>query len=663
MIIVTRGRERMESKVIEKRMQKFLIMVSAIFFILVARLAYIQLIQNDKFSTLARENRMRLITIKAPRGEVFDRNGIKLVGNQPVYTVSLVNLGRKNTTGVIKRLASVLNIDPREIQQKIDQQKRLYEPVKIATRVPLELVTRIEEQRLELPGVVIDIEPVREYPNGKILAHVMGYVREINEKQLAANKDKGYKPGDSFGQTGLEYVYEQELRGQDGGRQVEVDSMARPVRDLGMKQPVPGNNLVLNIDYRVQKAAEEALARSSQEALRQGHSEARAGAAVAIDVRTGGVLAMASYPDYDPVKLSGVLTKEEYDQLFNSPWKPMLNRAIMAYPPGSTFKMIVAAAGLESGTVTPQDTIFDPGYFFWGRTYNDWKPGGHGKVDMIKAIKVSCDTYFYQLGLRTGIDEVARIAREFGLGKKTGIDMPWEESGVVPGPDSKLAQRMAYLNPESRNKVKEILQRYDELLGNTTDENRRRELVRKRKEELQAIEWELVWHDYDTIISSIGQGDNRYTPLQLANYVAAIANGGVLYKPYLVQKVIDPNGKVLKENTPVELGRIDVSPETLAVIRRGMLEATLPPDGTAYGLFGGGFPPVAAKTGTAEVYGRDPHALFVAFAPYDDPEIAVAVVMEHAGHGGTAAGPVAKDMLAAYFGLPLAGQEGVFTPE
>lgn len=653
----------MERTVLEKKMQIFLIMVSAIFLILAARLAYMQLIQNDKFSTLARENRMRLITITAPRGEVFDRNGAKMVGNQPVYTVSLVNLGRKDTGGVVQKLAEVLGLDPQEIQQKIEQQKRTYEPVKIATRVPAEVVTRIEEQRLELPGVTIDIEPQREYPNGNLLAHVMGYVRQINEDQLAENKENGYKPGDPFGQSGLEYTYEQYLRGQDGGRQVEVDSMGRAVRDLGVKDPVPGNNLVLTIDQRVQKAAEEGLAKVFEAALKQGKSDARGGAAVALDVRTGGVLAMASYPTFDPVKLSGVLTQKDYDDIFKNPWKPMLNRALLPYAPGSTFKMIVAMAGLESGKITPQDAISDPGTFFMGRIFNDWQPGGHGTVDMLKALKVSCDIYFYQLGFKVGIDEIARVAREFGLGEKTGIELPGEDNGVVPDRNSKVDQRLYYLSQDSRKKAKEIVQRYDDLLAKTADENQRKALLSKRGDELQAINWELDWHDYDTIISSIGQGDNRYTSLELANYIATLANGGTRYKPFLVQKVVDPNGKILKENSPTELGRVSVSPTTMAVVRQGMNEVTQPPDGTAYGLFNG-FPPLAAKTGSAEVQGRGiTNALFVAFAPYDNPEIAVAVVMEQAGHGGSAAGPVAADMLAAYLGLPIPSQKAAGSTE
>lgn len=652
----------MERRVLEKKTRAFMIMVCAIFLVLVVRLAYMQLIQYAKFSTLARENRIRLVTITAPRGEVFDRNGVKLVGNQPVYTISLENLGRPVNETLIQKLATILDMNPQDIKQAIDQQKSTSEPVKIATKVPEETVTLIEEQRLELPGVLVDTEPLREYPNGNLAAQVIGYVRQITSEQLDQNKDKGYKPGDNFGQSGLENTYEQYLRGQDGGRQVEVDATGKAVQDLGVKEPVPGNNLVLTIDQKIQKAAEEALARSSEQAIALGHAEAHAGAAVALDIRTGAVLALASYPTYDLVKLSGILSQKDYDEIFNSPWKPLLNRALLPYAPGSTFKMIVAMAGLESGTTTPQETIIDPGYFFLGRAFNDWQPGGHGNVSLVRAIKVSCDTYFYQLGYRVGIDDIAGMAREFGMAEKTGIELPGEESGVVPGPDTKLQQRLVYLNKDSKDKVKEIEQRYNDLLAKTTDENQRKDLLGKRSDELRAIQWDLDWHDYDTIISSIGQGDNRYTPLELANYAAAIANGETRYKPYLVQKVTDPSGNVLVENTPVEMGHVNVSPETLAVVRQGMHEVTQPPDGTANGFFVG-FPPVAAKTGTAEVFGHDNHAVFVAFAPYDNPEIAVAVVMEFAGHGGTAAGPVAEDMLAAYFGLPIPGQKMAGSPE
>ncbi|NLJ75718.1 MAG: penicillin-binding protein 2 [Peptococcaceae bacterium] len=644
----------MERGFMEEKMRIFLIIVSIFFSILVFRLAYLQLLQNDKFSTMARENRIRLVNITAPRGEVFDRNGVKLVGNQPVYTVSLADLGRQDLDDVVYRLATILNMDPREIKNEIDQQKRSYEPVKIASMIPLDMVTRLEEQRLELPGVEIYVEPLREYPNGNLLSHVMGYVRQINEDQLAANKDKGYKMGDPYGQAGLENTYEQYLRGQDGGLQVEVDSMARPVRNLGIKEPVPGNNLVLTIDYNVQKAAEEGLARASQQAISEGYGEARAGAAVALDVHSGQVLALASYPSYDPVKLAGVLSQQDYNEIFNSPLKPTLNRALLAYAPGSTFKMIVALAALEGGQVGAADTIMDPGYFFHGRTFNCWKAGGHGQVDLIRAIKVSCNTYFYQTGLKIGIDAIGDMARQFGLGAPTGIELPGEEGGVVPGRESKIEQNLYYLDKETQAKAKEVKQRYDVLLSEAKDENERESLLKSRSAELQGIEWELDWHDYDTIISSIGQGDNHYSALQLANYIAAIANGGTLYKPYIVQRVVDFNGKVIMENEPVVLGQVDVSPENLAIVRQGMHEVTQPPDGTANGFFRG-FPPVAAKTGTAEVFGHEPHALFVCYGPYDNPDIAIVSILEFAGHGGAIAGPVAEDMMAVYLGLSTPG--------
>ena len=643
----------MEKKAIEKRMRIFLYIVIALFAVLVTRLAYMQLLQNDKYSTLARENRMRFITITAPRGEIFDRDLVKVVGNQPVYTVyidsvALKSLNKSQISDMEERLADILGITPQEILEKFKLQERYYEPVKIATRVPPEIVVRIEEQRLELPGVIIDIDTLREYPQGSLLAHVIGYVRQIDEDQLKRNKNRGYSPGDNYGQSGLENTYEEYLRGQDGGRQVEVDSLGRPVRDLGIKKPVQGNNLILTVDHRIQLAAEEALASASQRALREGYREARAGAAVVLDVRTGAVLAMASYPGYDPDTLSGFLSLEDYDEIFNSPWKPLLNRALLAYAPGSTYKMILAIAGLESNSITATETIYCPGYFVKDRRYDDWKPGGHGTVNLIKAIKVSCDPYFYQLGLKIGIENIVKYSKEFGLGLETGIELPGEDVGVIPSPDAKMRLRKVNLSEENLKKVDEIEQRYSELLAKTTDAAQRKKIIDDRSAELINVDWELAWHDYDTIISSIGQGDTRFNALELANYIAAIANGGTVYKPYLVQRIEDPTGHLIHESEPVVLNQADVSQKTLEIAREGMFQVTQPPDGTASTYFSN-LPPVAAKTGTAEVTGRDNHALVVGFAPYDNPEIAVAVVMEFAGRGGAIAGPVVNSIFHAYF--------------
>ena len=643
----------MERKVIEKRMRVFLYIIVVMFAVLITRLAYMQLLQNDKYSTMASENRMRFIKITAPRGEIFDSEMIKLVGNQPVYTVyidsvALKTLDKDQVEDMEERLADILGITPQEIVEQTNQQVRFYEPVRIATRVPPEVVVLIEEQRLELPGVIIDIEPLREYPHGSLLSHVMGYVRQIDEDQLKRNANKGYSLGDSYGQSGLENTYEGFLRGQDGGRQVEVDSVGRPVRDLGIKKPVQGNNLYLTVDHRLQMVAEEALAEASQRAMREGFREAHSGAVVVVNVHTGAILVMASYPGYEPDALTGFLSQEDYEEIFDSLRKPLLNRALLPYAPGSTYKMITAIAGLETNTIRATDTIYCPGYFFHERRFDDWRAGGHGTVSLVKALKWSCDPYFYRLGLNTGIDNIARYSRELGLGVATGIELPGEDAGVIPSPDSKLQQRKPYLSEEDLKKAEEIEQRYDALLAKTTEQDQRRKLIADRSEELINVEWELAWHDYDTIISAIGQGDTRYSALGLANYVAAIANGGTVYKPYLVQRIEAPTGQLVRETEPIVLNYADVSPETFALVREGMFQVTQPPDGTAYSHFIG-MPQVTAKTGTAEVYGHDNHALVVGYAPYNNPEIAVAVVMEYAGRGSAIAGPVMASIFKAYF--------------
>jgi penicillin-binding protein 2 len=650
----------MVRKAVEQRSRVLLLLVGLVFAVLAGRLAQLQLLETERFQTLARENRVRLIPIVAPRGEIFDRQGQKLVGNRPVYTVSLVYLGQRDLHAVAEGLAAILGQSAAEIEAKITERAlRLFEPVKIARGVPMEVVTQIEERREELPGVVIDAEPVREYPHGALAAHVLGYVREISGPELAANREKGYRPGDLFGKDGLEKTFEEYLRGKDGAREVEVDALARPVRDLGRRPPQPGNNLVLTLDLRVQEAAERALAEAVNAARRAGHRDARGGAVVVEDVRTGGILAMASYPTYDPTVFTSYLSESQARELFSNPDRLMLNRAIAAgYPPGSTFKMVVAAAGLEAEKIEPEAAIPDPGYFQLGnQTFRDWKPGGHGRVDLRRAIQVSCDVYFWRLGLAVGIEEIARVAREFGLDRATGIELPGETGGVVPTPEYKYALVKKSLDRQYKPKLEEIEARYASLLDQTRDPETRRQLETEKQKEIDRVvarynshSWDLQWQTYDTLNTAIGQGYNMYTPLQLANYVAAIANGGYLWKPYLVQRVVSPDGQVVKEFAPQLLARVNIRPETLAVIREGMALVTQG-EGTAAGIFWGFPVPVAGKTGTAEVQGKEDHSLFVAFAPADNPQVAVAVVVEHAGHGSAVAAPVAREVLKAYFGL------------
>ncbi|MBU7008742.1 penicillin-binding protein 2 [Phosphitispora fastidiosa] len=661
----------MTEKILVKKLKVFLALVTIIFAVLISRIAYVQLVQTERFTTLSEQNRIRPVTIPAKRGEVFDSTGkVILAKDRPVYSVSVSWLGiqDQDLDKVAATLASILAIDENEIKEKIkDPGIRKFEPIRIAKDVPLEVVTKIEENRADLPGVEIAVEPMREYVYQDFMPHILGYVREITEKQLERHKDDGYSMGDRYGQAGLENMYEEFLRGQDGNLLVEVDKSQHPVRELAKEQPIPGNNLVLNIDYRLQKTAEESMDRTMASLQQNGYPDARAGAVVMVDVNSGKVLAMASKPGFDPNLFNGKITPEQSEALFGgketNPFPAFNNRAMMGYPPGSTFKMITAAAVLESGKATIHDTYFDPGSVrLFGRSYGCWKPSGHGTVNLVKAIQTSCNVYFYQMGLRAGVENLTKYVREFGLGQKTGIDLPNEASGLIPSKEWKRELNEPSLQKKYEEMYQEIEDKYAEKIGNAKSESEKKRLLRQKENELKwkkkeydnEAHWSVEWREYETIIMSIGQGYNLYTPLQLANYVAAIANGGIRYQPYLVDSVVDYKGDIVKKYDKKEVGKVDVSPETLAAIRRGM-RAVAEPGGTAYGIFREFPVEVAGKTGSAQTgkdkNGKDKptHGLFVAYAPYDKPEVAVAGIIEYAGHGGSSAGLVVRDLLAEYF--------------
>ncbi|KNZ69564.1 penicillin-binding protein 2 [Thermincola ferriacetica] len=661
----------MPTKVVKVKLKIFLALVAVIFIILISRLGYLQLIQTEQFKTMSEQNRIKFVSIPAPRGEIRTRDGKVLVKDRPVYSVSIVYLGLKNQEEVVKKLAAILGMDPKEINAAInDANVRKFEPIKIKKDVPLDIVTKIEERRQELPGVEINVEPMRQYVYGNFAPHILGYIQEIKKEQLEAKKNEGYNLGDRYGQAGLENTYESVLRGVDGDRQVEVDRNQHPVRELDIRPPVAGNNLILNIDFNVQKAAEEALDRVLYRLQTKGtdkkYPNARAGAVVLLDVRTGKVLAMASKPGFDPNIFNGKITKAQSEALFspNNPFPAFNNRAMMPYAPGSTFKMVTATAVLETKKARPSDTIYDSGsVFLYGRSYKCWRPSGHGRVDLVKAIQVSCNVYFYQMGLRAKVENIAKYALQYGLGQKTGIDLPGEKTGRVPTPEWKRQLNEGPLKAKYEKKYKAIEEKYDKLIANAQSERERKSLERKKESELRQKRaqykidkyWLVDWREFETVIMAIGQGDNLYTPLQMANYIATIANGGIRYKPYIVDKITDYQGRVVKQNKPEVMQKVDVSPQTLAVIRRGMAAVT-EPGGTAASVFAG-FPiKVAGKTGTAQT-GKDPktglerdnHGWFVGFAPYDNPQVAVAAIVEYGGHGGSSAGYVARDVLAAYF--------------
>lgn len=654
-------------KIISKKINIFLAIVVLIFLILAGRVAYLQLFETERYRTLAAENSLRLIAITAPRGEIYDRNGVKLVGNRPLYNVSLIQLDQSEAEmeAVVEYLAGVLEMEPAAIREKIeDASPRRYERVVLARDVPIEVVSRIEEAATDLPGVSIDLEPMREYPYGSLLAHVLGYIREIQPHQLEKYSNEGYRMGDQFGQDGLENTFEAYLRGEKGAQQIEVDAYERPVRSVGRRDPVPGHDLYLTINAEVQAAAEKALAAAVEKAYKD-NGDSQAASAVAIDVRNGDVLALASYPSYDPSMFAGDVSAAQVQEVFNSPARPLINRVIQSsYPPGSIFKMVTALSALEEGVITPSFTVHDPGYYWHDRMYTCWVyPRGHGNVNVERAIKVSCNTFFWTVGRMVGPEAMAAYAAEFGLGEKTGIELNGEARGVLPTADYKREQIQAQLDRRFNPQFEEVEQRYRPLIESAATSEERNRLTEDMEKELARIQgqydryaWELVWREYDTLNMSIGQGYNAYTPLQLANYVAAIANGGTLYRPRLVQRVVSHDGKVVEEFGPEIIRRVAVSEENLAVVRRGMSMVT-ENGGTGYGVFWD-FPiPTAGKTGTAEVFGKSNHAVYVSYAPVENPEIAVAVIVEHGGQGSATAAPVAKEILKAYFGLDKEEEE------
>lgn len=663
----------MTEKVVETKLKLFMALATLIFVVLIARIALIQLVQTQQFKTISEQNRIRLVPIPAKRGEVLDRTGkVTIVRDRPVYSVSVAYLGLKDQDPekVARKLGTLLGMKPQEILDAINDKKvRKFEPIKIAVDVPLDVVTKIGENRSELPGVEVNVEPIREYIYKDFMPHILGYVREISEKQLEKYKDLGYNLGDRFGQAGIENTYQHYLRGVDGDQQIEVDKSQHPVRDLNIKPPVPGNNLILNVDFKVQQAAEQSLDRIMAHLQQTGYPMAKAGAVVLIDVNTGKVLALASKPGYDPNIFNGKMTPAQSEALFGgkdkNPFPAFNNRALMGYAPGSTFKMVTGTAVLESKKATVNDTFFDRGsVYLVGRSYKCWRPSGHGTVSLIKAIQVSCNVYFYQMGLRAGVDNLAKYAREYGLGQKTGVDLPNEGQGRAPDPEWKRQLKEPALKKKYEKKEQSIRNHYAELMKKAASEKEKKSLTRRMNTDLKWLNsdykrekyWEVDWREFETINMSIGQGYNLYTPLQMANYIATIANGGTRYKPYLVDRIVDFKGKTVEVNKPEIVQKVSVSPQTLAFIREGMHLVTKP-GGTAAGIFAGFPVDVAGKTGTAQT-GKDKnnkdrpnHGWFVGYAPFDKPQVAVAAIVEYGGHGGSSAGLVAKDVLAAYFNV------------
>ncbi len=592
-----------QQRIFAQRLPLFTALVVAVFGLLVLRLYYLQIVRGAHFRRLAEENRISLIRMRAPRGIVYDRHGNVLVTNRPSFSVSLDLDAVRDPEVTVAAVATALGLDRAELARKVRAVEpfRRFEPVRVKDDVSREEVAALESLRYEHPGVLIEVEPRRSYPHGTLASHVLGYVGQISPAELKNRAELGYRLGDHIGKMGIEKELDAELKGRDGFQQMEVDSLGRAVKVLSSIPAVPGHSVTLTLDLALQQAAEEALA-------------GRAGAVVAVDPRDGSVLAAASGPPIDPNLFSHGLNQQEWEALTHDELRPLQNRITQAqYPPGSVFKIVTAIAALESGAVTPATSFYCRGALRYGnRDFRCWKRGGHGEVSLHRGLVESCDVYFYQVGLKAGIDEIARVAREFGLGAATGLDIGSEASGLIP--DSAWKRRV-------------------------------------RGE---------PWYSGETLSAAIGQGYDLVTPLQAALLAAAVASGGTVRQPHLIRRVVDGAGVVVRAEASAAGERQPrLKPGTLAAVRAALWGVVNEPGGTAAaarvpGLW------VAGKTGTAQVV-RMPgkgerqsaaakaigdHAWFVCFAPDGTGQVAIAAIVEHAGHGGSESAPIARRLLA-----------------
>jgi penicillin-binding protein 2 len=574
-----------------KRIVGMAALVGVAFLVIVGQLWYLQVLEGGHFRDASDKNRLRVRPIAAPRGILFDRHGLPLVDNRPAFTLSLIPREMDKPEVILGRLAALLRISYEELVEAMSRvSPDSFVPVRVRRGLSLEEVAKVEEWKLELPGVIVEVEPQRAYPNSRFAAHLLGYVREANEEQL---KQGRFRRGDMVGQSGLERLLDEFLRGRDGGERIEVDAMGRPMRLIQKSEPQPGAEVITTIDRRIQEAAERAM---------EGH----AGAVVVMDPRTGDVLAMISTPAYEIDQFTGSIDRAAWVKVIQDPAHPLLNRAIQSqYAPGSVFKIVVAAAGLQEGTLAPGDRVHCGGDFHLGAwTFKDWKEGGHGTVDLHRAIAQSCNIFFYQAGLKVGAPTITQYASAFGFGQATGIDLMGEKLGLVPKP------------------------RVDR---------------RGRK----------LWLGGDVVNISIGQGTILVTPMQVARFMSAVANGGVLWKPRLVQRIARlDRGEVWADPGRVT-GHVELSPMVWAFLRQA-LWAVVNDGGTGGAARIPGLD-IAGKTGTAQMIAKsraergEDHAWFAAFAPVKEPEVVVVVLVERGGKGGQVAAPIARQILNAIF--------------
>ena len=596
---------------IKKKIRVFAILVIFVFICLSMRIWYLQILKWQYLTGLSENNRVRMVSLPAYRGTIKDRNGETLVSIRPSFNLYITPEDAGDSGSSLDLLAKKIKFKRGKLKKSIGREKS-FKDILIKADISREEVAFIEENNMRLPGIKIKAEPLRNYVYKDLMSHTLGYLGEISKSKLKNTNNLFYSQGDFVGKNGLENIFESTLRGKKGHKEVEVDVSGRELKTIRRLPSESGNNLILTLDVKVQAELEKAMTSTPEKIVN--------GSAVVIKVQTGEILAIASKPTFDPNEFAEGITSGSWRKLINDEMHPLQNRSIHSqYPPGSTYKIAVAYAALEEGVIDPETTIYCPGHFKLGRgRYRCWKKSGHGAVNLHDALVQSCDVYFYTLGHRMGIDTLARYAKKFGFGTPAGIGLSREKSGLVPSTQWKLKNR------------------------------------------------KKAWLLGETISASIGQGYNLVTPLQQANMMAAVANGGMLLKPYIVKRIEEPGGTTIKEFFPEIRGQIAGSSENLEVIRKALRDVVNGVRGTGKrsrlkNII------VSGKTGTVQVvrmksneelekedevpYKYRDHAWFVAFAPYEKPEIAVAVLVEHGGHGGTTAAPIAKKIFKKYFKL------------
>jgi penicillin-binding protein 2 len=600
-----------ELKVLKNRIDIATAVIIFFIAILISRLWFLQIHSGSDYTEQSESNRIRVQDIAAPRGNILDRTGQILVTNRPQFNIVWIREDAPNPDEVIKRLSKILNEDISVLLDRIryGADHPRYVPTRLKEDIDWRTLVYIENNHFNLPGVRIEVLPSRDYLYKDLSSHLVGYLAEINPKELQNPLFANYESGDQVGKSGVEKLFESYLRGEKGRKFLEVDVHGFEQRQMKLQEPLPGNDLQLTIDIELQHAAEEAMAD-------------KAGSVVMMEVNTGKLLVLCSTP---PLKLQdfvGGISSKAWKALLDNPYKPLMNKAIQGqYPPGSTYKIITALAALSEQVVTPETVYYCNGSLTFGnRRYGCWKKGGHGAVNLHKALVESCDVYFYQVSQKLGVDNLAKYATSMGLGQKTGIVLEHEKNGLIPTADWKLRR------------------------------------------------YRVPWQDGETLSISIGQGFNLTTPLQICQMTAATANGGILYQPQLIDSIMNPEGDLIQRFAPTRTGKTIASAESLEIVRKALIGVVHAKRGTARVAKLKGIT-IAGKTGTAQVvrlthhkdlkeedipYKYRDHAWFTAYAPAENPEVAVTVLVEHGMHGGSTSAPIAKTVLKRYFELKSA---------